>query len=994
MTVYAGQYGPETLTDTTGRPAPTALVQIYQPGTFTPATLYGARDRSVPLTANPVPSGMAVNTPGLDIWANLLFFADPGRYDLVVTSGGKQTRLTVVVDEDPAEPEAGGGGGTAAAGPAPFKPPVPYNPATTYSPISGATPADAVSFQGSSYVAVAASTGVQPGTDTTKWALLAAGGSFYPAGQGPVLVDAVTGGSVRLGVSNGALTFTPVAGGQAPTVPGPPTAVTASAGNGTATVTATPPASNGGAAITGYTATSNPGGLTGTSATLPVTVAGLANGTAYTFTLTAGNNVGSSAASAPSNSVTPLATANVPGIPTALAVTALSRTSLSVNATAPASGGAAITGYTATATPVSTATVRGSWDTGTEGWVGRGSPPFVTWDTGTKHDGAGSLRGVKQITAADNYILMSDYPTATARNWSGGSPTFTAWVKVAAGGPAGPYTGILRFNYADGTQTQAFVDVSDNAWHQLTVTVPTAQLANIVLVDFEVDYGGSGSGNVTVNWDTFLQGAGSTGGPVSATGPALPVTVGGLVPGGLYTATVHATNSVGNGPESAASSPSTSLNIVTVPGAPTGAGAAAGDASATVSAVAPVDNGGSAILDYTATSSPGGLTATAAPGTPPTVTGLTNGTAYTFTVTARNSSGSSAPSAPSNSVTPTATATTNNFSISSSGQILDPAGAIFVPNGVNANGNDFVWQGPTGGQSGQAQAWRFNALRLNCGLPGAGGVDNGGGYDFHNNDNLSAIISEYTAKKIVIMLDMQQQNPGTYATGQRLTDIQNWWVDKANTYKNNPYVWFNLFNEPGSGGASALQQWHDVHAQVAAAIRATGAKNVIVMDGCQYGQETNDFGSGPAPTSGSAMVNYGASMQSSYGPVVFSLHVYAAWGGGSQGATNAQLDARLNGFLDAVQNANIPIMIGECGTHPNQADEQPYEIGQTPATQCLYRVLPGRTKKIGAMPWHGDGASGYQQVTNSQHWSDINSATNPTNLTWIGQDHWNYCHSF
>jgi len=88
-----------------------------------------------------------------------------------------------------------------------------------------------------------------------------------------------------------------------------------------------------------------------------------------------------------------------------------------------------------------------------------------------------------------------------------------------------------------------------------------------------------------------------------------------------------------------------------VPGVPTNVIATAGNAFASIGFTAPVDNGGSAILDYTVTSSPGGLTATGT-SSPLVVTGLTNGTTYTFTVKARNTLGSSSSSSASNSVTP------------------------------------------------------------------------------------------------------------------------------------------------------------------------------------------------------------------------------------------------------------------------------------------------------------------------------------------------------
>ena len=87
------------------------------------------------------------------------------------------------------------------------------------------------------------------------------------------------------------------------TVPTLPTGVSAAAGNAQATVSFTVPTSNGGSAITGYTVTSNPGFIAAKGQTSPITVTGLSNGVAYTFTVTASNAAGSSV-SLPSAAVT------------------------------------------------------------------------------------------------------------------------------------------------------------------------------------------------------------------------------------------------------------------------------------------------------------------------------------------------------------------------------------------------------------------------------------------------------------------------------------------------------------------------------------------------------------------------------------------------------------------------------------------------------------------------------------------------------------------
>ena len=88
-------------------------------------------------------------------------------------------------------------------------------------------------------------------------------------------------------------------------VPDAPTIGTATAGNATASVPFTAPSNIGGSAITGYTVTSSPGSITATGTTSPISVTGLTNNTAYTFTVTATNIYGTSISSSASNSVTP-----------------------------------------------------------------------------------------------------------------------------------------------------------------------------------------------------------------------------------------------------------------------------------------------------------------------------------------------------------------------------------------------------------------------------------------------------------------------------------------------------------------------------------------------------------------------------------------------------------------------------------------------------------------------------------------------------------------
>jgi hypothetical protein len=105
---------------------------------------------------------------------------------------------------------------------------------------------------------------------------------------------------------------------------------------------------------------------------------------------------------------------------------------------------------------------------------------------------------------------------------------------------------------------------------------------------------------------------------------------------------------------------SNSVSPTFTPDAPRGISAIAGNANATVTFTSPTFDGGSSIIGYSVTSIPADGTDANAGSTvlTHTITGLNNGTSYTFIVYATNTIGNSIESAVSNSVTPVAAVTT------------------------------------------------------------------------------------------------------------------------------------------------------------------------------------------------------------------------------------------------------------------------------------------------------------------------------------------------
>jgi hypothetical protein len=200
----------------------------------------------------------------------------------------------------------------------------------------------------------------------------------------PISLSDALGNSVTLGAADVSAAGFPTTFTVAALPPGTPTGVTAIPSNGSATVNWTEPAANGASPITSYTVAAYSGTTVAQTKTViapasSATITGLANGSAYTFTVAASNASGPGAPSAPSPAVTPR---TLPGAPGGLTVTA-GNGSAALQWTAPSSdGGSVITGYTVTtysgSAVVQTKTVAAPATSATVTGLANGSPYSFT----------------------------------------------------------------------------------------------------------------------------------------------------------------------------------------------------------------------------------------------------------------------------------------------------------------------------------------------------------------------------------------------------------------------------------------------------------------------------------------------------------------------------------------------------------------------------------------------------------------------------------------
>ena len=487
-------------------------------------------------------------------------------------------------------------------------------------------------------------------------------------------VTGLTNGSayaISVTATNGAGTSTastPVSVTPA-AAPSAPTSVSVLASDGTLSVSWSAPADNG-ATITSYDVSAAHGSdtpatcsVSGTSLNCDVT--GLTNGTSYAVTVTATNSAGTSS---PSTSIdaTP---ATTPGAPTGITVTPSNGT-LSVSWTAPSDGGSAVSGYTVTAThgsdaPV-TCTTDGSATTCDITGLTNGTAYFVSVSA-TNAMGTTSSDGSVTGTPAAAPNEPTDVSILPENN-----AVYVSWSSAASNGAAiTSYTITLD----DGVHSVVSVTVSGLATSAYISGLTNGTTYSVVVTATNPQGSGPGSTpqdatpatspgaptgitvtpsnqTLAVSWTApATGGADITGYTVTADngidtpsacttdGTTTTCDITGLTNGSAYSVSVSATNAMGTTP----SAGSVTGTPATTPDAPRSLSVAVGNGSLTVTWSAPTFNGGATISAYTVTADNGvdtPSTCTVTDGSNAcTLTGLTNGSDYSITVTATNAQG-------------------------------------------------------------------------------------------------------------------------------------------------------------------------------------------------------------------------------------------------------------------------------------------------------------------------------------------------------------------
>ncbi len=310
-------------------------------------------------------------------------------------------------------------------------------------------------------------------------------------------------------------------------------------------------------------------------------------------------------------------------------------------------------------------------------------------------------------------------------------------------------------------------------------------------------------------------------------------------------------------------------------------------------------------------------------------------------------------------------------------EIVDPDGNVFVPVGANAairvTDYAYVYDGGNGGVNGRVgaiKAWGWNTIRatLSCydetGEPSQRQII----------DGIDETVRELTEARIVVMLACHD------ATGSDLelngpieVQVRAFWDEVALKYADNPYVWFNFFNEPYT--TDDTEPWMELHQFYYDRYRNQGVNNIMVFDLPLYAQGID------LAAEGDFVEPLGRACNTVLG--------WHAWG--SLAGEQATLEDYTT-LSSAITERDLALLISEAGVpFPSSAGT----AGNPEWNETGYYAAldVARNSEIGLLWWHGTGDTSDDlfyplKVDGSGFWT----ANNSGNLTIAGATFWNFSH--
>lgn len=327
-----------------------------------------------------------------------------------------------------------------------------------------------------------------------------------------------------------------------------------------------------------------------------------------------------------------------------------------------------------------------------------------------------------------------------------------------------------------------------------------------------------------------------------------------------------------------------------------------------------------------------------------------------------------------------------HFKISGT-EMIAPDGSVFLAKGFNvwADHIDYrTWETQNinyaGGIAALVDGWGINMLRLNVRYQSANDVrlplPGQGAYL-----DVDLTVATYTNRGVVCLLDFHGSTYPNDPTPAEQAEALAWLEAKAEQYKDNPYVWFQPYNERGAPSGVPNATWIQYHRDAIEVIRATGNRNPILCCAGNYGQDVASVQNG-LNLAESTILSYGSNLASDYANVGFDIHWYSRW---------AEADSEMiSTYFDAVHAADLFIIVGEIGGEPTT------DAGRSTYWADYYaaeRFFAAGVDDVGFLFWHAGmgfdmcmGNDGFAGISNDA--TRISSLTEPDNLSQLGRLAW------